>query len=116
MKTQQSYRDIPLVGAALAAMKLQPKGFPRYRDKNAALSATLNNFLRDNGLRPDSKQSVYSLRHSFKDRLVSVEAPESLIDDLMGHKTHKPKYGKGASLELKQKWLLQIALRPPLNV
>jgi hypothetical protein len=31
----------------------------------------------------------------------------------MGHKTYKPKYGKGPSLELKLKFLEKIALRPP---
>jgi integrase len=98
---------------ALAAMKLRPKGFPRYRDKSASLSATVNKFLRVNGLRPTKDHSLYSLRHSFKDRLVAAEAPDGLIDSLMGHKTYKPKYGRGPSLELKLKFLEAIALRPP---
>jgi integrase len=113
LKTEDSEREIPLVGVALAAMKLRPKGFPRYRDKSATLSATVNKFLGLNGLRPTKDHSVYSLRHSFKDRLVAAEAPDSLIDSLMGHKTYKPKYGKGPSLELKLKFLEAIALRPP---
>jgi hypothetical protein len=53
------------------------------------------------------------LRHSFKDRLVAAEAPDSLIDGLMGHKTYKPKYGKGPSLELKLKYLAKIAHPTP---
>jgi integrase len=113
LKTDDSEREIPLVGAALAALKLRPHGFPRYRDKSASLSQTVNKFLLENGLRPTKDHSVYSLRHSFKDRLVAVEAPDSLIDSLMGHKTYKPKYGKGPSLELKLKFLDAIALRPP---
>jgi integrase len=32
-KTHESRRDIPLVGVALLAMRAQPDGFPRYRDK-----------------------------------------------------------------------------------
>ena len=72
--------------------------------------------LRVNGLRPTKDHSVYSLRHSFKDRLVAVEAPDSLIDSLMGHKTYKPKYGKGPSLELKLKYLQQIAFRAPASL
>ena len=67
----------------------------------------------ENGLRPTKDHSVYSLRHSFKDRLIGAEAPDSLIDSLMGHKTYKPKYGKGPSLELKLKFLGAIAFRPP---
>src|SRR5258705_3213455 len=35
LKTEDSEREIPLVGVALAAMKLRPQGFPRYRDKSS---------------------------------------------------------------------------------
>jgi integrase len=97
-------------------MTLRPEGFPRYRDKSSSLSATLNKYLTENGLRPSRDHTVYSLRHSFKDRLVAVEAPDSLIDSLMGHKTYKPKYGKGPSLELKLKFLQRISLRAPASL
>ena len=113
LKTEDSAREIPLVGMALAAMRLHPNGFPRYRDKSSSLSGTLNKYLSENGLRPTREHTVYSLRHSFKDRLVGVEAPDSLIDSLMGHRTYKPKYGKGPPLELKLKFLEAIALRAP---
>jgi integrase len=116
LKTSDSRREIPLVGAALAAMKKRPSGFPRYRDKSSNLSATLNKYLWENGLRPTKDHTVYSLRHSFKDRLIAVEAPDSLIDSLMGHKTYKPKYGKGPSLELKLKYLQQIAFKAPASL
>ncbi len=113
LKTKDSERDIPLVGAALAAMKRRPNGFERYRDKSSSLSATINKFLEENNLKPTNNHTVYSLRHSFKDRLVAAEAPDSLIDNLMGHKTHKPKYGTGPSLALKLKYLQQIAFKAP---
>jgi hypothetical protein len=113
LKSEDSQREIPLVGAALAAMKLRPEGFPRYRDKSSNLSATLNKYLLENDLRPTKDHTVYSLRHSFKDRLIAIEAPDSLIDSLMGHKTYKPKYGKGPSLELKLKYLQRIAFKAP---
>jgi integrase len=113
LKTEDSAREIPLVGMALAAMRLHPNGFPRYRDKSSSLSGTLNKYLSENGLRPTREHTVYSLRHSFKDRLVAVEAPDSLIDSLMGHRTYKPKYGNGPPLELKLKFLSTIAFRPP---
>lgn len=113
LKTEDSRREIPLVGVALAAMKLRPDGFPRYRDKASSLSATVNKFLSKRGLRPTKDHTIYSLRHSFKDRLVAAEAPDSLIDSLMGHRTGKPKYGKGPSLELKLKFLQSIAFTPP---
>jgi integrase len=60
--------------------------------------------------------TVYSLRHSFKDRLIAAEAPDSLIDNLMGHKTYKPKYGLGHGLDLKLKYLQRIAFRPPASL
>lgn len=116
LKTEDSRREIPLVGAALAAMRKRPEGFPRYRDKSSNLSATLNKYLLENDLRPTKNHTVYSLRHSFKDRLIAAEAPDSLIDSLMGHKTYKPKYGKGPSLELRLKYLQQIAFRPPSSL
>jgi integrase len=116
LKTDDSERQIPLVGVALKAMREHPKGFPHYRDKGSILSATLNKFLRENRLRPTKDHTVYSLRHSFKDRLIAVEAPDSMIDSLMGHKTYKPKYGKGPSLELKLKFLEQIAFTSPERV
>jgi integrase len=116
LKTADSRREIPLVGGALAALRARPQGFLRYRDKASGLSATLNKYLLENDLRPTKDHTVYSLRHSFKDRLIAVEAPDSLIDSLMGHKTYKPKYGKGPSLELKLKYLQRIALRPPVSL
>jgi len=66
-----------------------------------------------NGLRPTKDHTVYSLRHSFKDMLIAAEAPDSLIDSLMGHRTGKPKYGKGPPLELKLKFMQSIAFTAP---
>jgi integrase len=116
LKTEDSEREIPLVGVALKALTLRPRGFPKYRDNATTLSATVNKFMSENGLRPTRDHSVYSLRHSFRDRLVAVETPDSLIDSLMGHKTYKPKYGKGPSLELKLKFLERIALPSPASI
>jgi integrase len=113
LKTEDSRREIPLVGTALAAMRLRPNGFPTYRDKSTSLSALVNKYFLAHGLRPTKQHALYSLRHSFKDRLIAAEAPDSLIDSLMGHRTGKPKYGKGPPLELKLKFLESIAFRPP---
>ncbi len=112
LKTPQSEREIPLVGVALEVMRLQPNGFPRYRDKASSFSALVNKYLRNNNLSPNG-HTVYSLRHSFEDRLTEAKAPDKLFIGLMGHKGDRPKYGKGPSLELKQSWLQQIALTPP---
>jgi integrase len=111
LKTDHSERIIPLVGTALAAMSAHPKGFPRYAGKNATASAAINKFLRENNLLPDSA-TLYGLRHGFQDRLIEVEVPERIQADLMGHKTLRPKYGKGASLSQMRDWLLKTALHP----
>lgn len=113
LKTDHSARDIPLVGAALAAMKLQPEGFPRYRDKADSLSALVNKVFSGRKLLPTPNHSLYSLRHTFEDRLTAVEAPEKVVASLMGHKWIRPKYGAGPTLEQKQLWMGKIAFTPP---
>jgi integrase len=112
LKTDHSERDIPLVGLALEAMKRHPRGFPRYADKGSNLSGALMKHFKARRLLLTPKHSIYSLRHSFKDRLKAVEAPEELIDELMGHSTGKPKYGDGYGLKLKRKYIHAIALTP----
>ncbi|CAM5404267.1 hypothetical protein AFEL58S_02083 [Afipia felis] len=115
LKTDHSERVIPLVGAALAAMKEARRGFPRYRDNEDSLSAALNKYLDDRGLLGEG-QSVYSLRHTFKDRLRAANAQEEMIDELMGHLTNKPEYGEGYLLAQKFKLLQSIAFVPPAAV
>jgi integrase len=93
-------------------MKRNPNGFPRYREKADSLSALVNKFLENAELLPTDNHSLYSLRHTFEDRLTAVEAPEKIIATLMGHKWMRPRYGAGPSIEQKQKWLLKIAFKP----
>lgn len=113
LKTEQSERDIPLVGFALEAMRRHPDGFPRYFDKADNFSAAANKHFKKWKLLPTPKHSIYSLRHSFKDRLKDAETPEEMIDELMGHKIDKPKYGDGYRLRLKLKRIQAIAFTPP---
>jgi len=116
LKTDESKRDIPLVGVALKAMREQPDGFPRYRDKADSLSALMNKAMDARGLRPEAGQSLYSLRHTFEDRLTAVDAPDKIIACLMGHKWSRPRYGVGPSLEHKRDWLNRIAFSSPSTV
>jgi integrase len=64
IKTDQSKREIPLVGAALMAMREQPDGFPRYRDKADVLSALVNTALdvASFGRRPGSRCTLCGTR------------------------------------------------------
>jgi integrase len=113
IKTKNSRREIPLVGIALKAMQHHPNGFIRYFLKPGNLSAAINRQLERAELLPTPDHSFYSLRHSFKDRLRTIEPPGELIDMLMGHTSNKPKYGKGYPLEVKARWLQRIALPVP---
>lgn len=110
LKTIHSERKIPLVGSALIAFKKFPNGFKHLGNPDT-FSNTVNKYLKTNNLRPTSRHSAYSLRHTFKDRLRDIGAPEELIDDLMGHKKSGPKYGRGHQLETKHKWLMKIGYK-----
>jgi integrase len=85
IKTESSERDVPLVGVSLAAMKLAPNGFPRYADREDTLSAVLMKHLRRRDLLPTADHYVYSLRHSFEDRLENAGVDYEIRMDLMGH-------------------------------
>jgi integrase len=109
LKTPQSERDIPLVGSALAAFRERPQWFDRYRDKGSSLSATVNKYLKERKLRPTDDHTLYSLRHTFQDRLNTAEVPERIQAELMGHKFHRPLYGNGPSIAEKHKWMMTFA-------
>lgn len=113
LKTPHSDRQIPLVGAALFAAQLFPKGLSRYSSADSA-STQINKYMRHHGLNPSNEHSLYSLRHTFKDRLRDAQAPEEVIDNLMGHKSRGPKYGRGHILDTKLEWLQKIAFAPPI--
>lgn len=102
-------RKIPLVGVALQAIRKYPQGFSRYSSADSA-SSSINKYLRENNLNQEGT-TLYSLRHTFKDRLRDIGAPEEVIDSLMGHATRKPKYGRGHLMETKYEWLQKIAFR-----
>ncbi len=108
LKTKTSQRQIPLVGSSLVAFKAFPNGFNNSGNPDS-FSTYINKFLAKEGLRPTPQHTIYSLRHTFKDRLRDIEAPEEIIDSLMGHKKSGPKYGRGHRLETKLKWMQRIA-------
>ncbi len=112
LKNEPSERQIPLVGGALpaAAALLKVGGIDRYLGKNTGFSNAVNKFLREHHAFEHGKQSLYSLRHCFEDRLTAVESPDKIAAALMGHKFHREKYGAGPSLAQKRDWLLKISL------
>lgn len=110
IKTDSSVRDIPLVGVSLAAMKLHPSGFPRYADASTSLSNLVNKYLRTNKLIEKPRQTLYSLRHAFEDRMKEGGIDEELRRILFGHSIDRPRYGSGGSMEWRRDELLKIAL------
>ena len=111
IKNKYSERKIPLVGAALYAFRKMPNGFKRYFKNADNLSANLNSYLREHGLLPSENHTLYSLRHSFEDRLTEIEPPEKVQSFLMGHKYRRERYGNGPSLEQKNKWLSKMCFK-----
>lgn len=110
IKTDSSVRVIPLVGVALAVFKAHPTGFASYRNREATLSATLNKHLRANKLLPTPAHKVYSLRHSFEDRMKEGDFDTELRMMLMGHAIDRPSYGTGGGLSWRHEALKRIAL------
>ncbi|TPN80000.1 tyrosine-type recombinase/integrase [Mesorhizobium sp. B1-1-2] len=110
IKTESSRRLVPLVGVALAAAERHKAGFPRYRDRENDLSATVNKFLSENGLFPTKAHKFYSFRHSFEDRMKEGGIDAELRKILMGHTVDRPKYGSGGGLEWRREQLMRIAL------
>ncbi|TFF36198.1 DUF6538 domain-containing protein [Mucilaginibacter psychrotolerans] len=110
LKTKYRKRLIPLTGFALDAFKKYPLGFSTLIDNPDSISSAIAKYLKENDLLPTDKHSLYSLRHSFQDRLLAVNTPDRVQADLMGHKFVREAYGNGSTLEQKKEWMLKIQL------
>ena len=118
LKTRNSERCIPLIGASLWASKkiLEHQNnsvyaFPRYTsvdncNANSA-SAALNKWLKS---KLTNDYVVHGFRHSFRDRLRAVECPSEIIDQLGGWSLRSvgQGYGKGYELSVLSKWMKRI--------
>lgn len=113
LKTDASRREVPLIGAALAAAKKFPDGFPRYRESEEAFCAAVNKYLRENKLTPTPKHTIYSFRHSFEDRMKEAGIQDEMRRIFFGHRRNREEYGEGGSLEWRRKLLMKVAL--PFN-
>lgn len=109
LKSKYARRIIPLTGISLEAFRQCPDGFPRHAD-NPALSATVNKFMRENGLMQTPQHTLYSLRHSFEDRMLAAGVDDRIRRDLFGHRLTRERYGDGASLDQLQKIVQAFAL------
>ncbi len=118
LKTLGSARQIPLISNLPNLLKtmLQYRSdsaylFPRYNKTDVSnansASAALNKWLKP--MLPKNCV-VHSFRHSFRDRLRSVECPSDIIDAIGGWKTFGvgQGYGSGYGLDVKYKWMRMV--------
>ncbi len=110
LKSENARRVVTLAGVSLEALRAFPEGFPRYQKNSASLSATVNKFLRNNGLLETDEHSLYSLRHAFEDRMLRAGVDERIRRDVMGHKLDRERYGAGADLQQLREVLQAVAL------
>lgn len=110
LKTQASTREIPLVGVALLALQKFPNGFPRYREKEEAACAAINKYLRENDLVPSQKHTLYSIRHSFEDRMKEAGIDGEMREIFFGHRRSRQVYGSGGALEWRRSLLERMVL------
>jgi len=118
LKTTNSIRRIPLVGASLWAAErivsqtLGGKAFPQYTTdiecKGNSASAALNKWLRPH---LPKHCVIHSFRHSLRDRLRAVQCPSDIIDAIggwSGNKTTGQSYGQGYPLDVLSEWMGRI--------
>lgn len=110
LKTAASTREIPLVGVALLAFKKFPKGFSRYREKEEAACAAINKYLRENDLVPSPKHTLYSIRHSFEDRMKEAGIDGEMREIFFGHRRSRQVYGSGGALAWRRSLLQRMVL------
>ncbi|WP_103336506.1 tyrosine-type recombinase/integrase [Pseudotabrizicola formosa] len=108
LKTKNAYRMIPLTKVSLEAFQAHRQGFPTLRD-DAGLSGRLNRYLTKAGLRETPHHTLHSFRHAYSMRLARAGVNESMIAELMGHKSARG-YGRGSPLELRHKYAILAAI------
>lgn len=118
LKTRGSERELPLVGAALDAVRLivgsRRDGYllPRYLKEGTIRATHASNALNKWLKREFDGLTAHSLRHTFRDRLRAVECPMELIDQLGGWSSigsAGSNYGKGYKLTQKRAWLSKVS-------
>ena len=118
LKTAESERIVPLVGAALWAVKMalaqscNDYVFPKYCSssevKANSASAALNKWLK---AKVSAEVVIHSLRHAFRDRLRAINCPPEIIDRLGGWARVGvgETYGEGYTTEVYHSYLKSIA-------
>lgn len=110
LKTAQSQRFIPLTGISLEAFREARNACPTYAKDSANLSATVNKFFVEHGLRETPDHTLYSLRHAMEDRMLRAGSDERVRMDNLGHRIKRERYGEGGGLAHVHGLLDKIAL------
>jgi integrase len=120
LKAKASERYIPLTKQAqwacvriLEHNKDSLFAFPRYASPKGcnanSASAALNKWLKE---KLSCNYVIHGFRHSFRERLIAVECPSEIIDQLGGWslKSVGQGYGKGYNLSIIHSWIKKIKL------
>lgn len=121
LKTEDSERQVPLVGETLWAVRramesasehLFPSLLPKARGiefDSGSASAALGKWLKDNGL-AGKGQALHSFRHTMADRLRNAGVSKELLEAIGGWATGgmSSGYGKGFSLETKREAMTKV--------
>jgi site-specific recombinase XerD len=112
LKVSHTRREIPLVGVSLdAARRIVARGgIQRYQNKAGTWSALVNKYMLNNGLKETPQHTAYGLRHYVEDALLLAGVDDRVRADILGHKYHRPVYGKGGGLVARLAALELIAL------
>lgn len=110
LKTESSRRVMPLVGVSFFAFVRLSDGYNRYMSKPNNFSGAVNKYFRENGLFEREGQTIYSMRHTFKNRMIEAGIDEEMRDMLMGHASSRPEYGDGGGIVHKSKLLTAMQL------
>jgi integrase len=121
LKNENSERSVPLAGVSLAAARDALRAailagrkeddwvFPQYAGLDK-LSGAINKFMRENELKENKNTTLYSLRHSFEDRLIEAGVDERVRRDLFGHALNSERYGTGGGDEIRYQAVKVAAL------
>lgn len=105
-----------MVGVALAAAKRHPGGFPRYRGKST-YSATMNQYMRNNGLLPSPDHTIGGVRHTWESRILAETKRMDVSGEMMGHSVkqirNRPVYGDATPLAKRHALARKVMLRLP---
>jgi integrase len=112
LKTRNSEREIPLIGYSLEAAKNGAfNSFKKYHENSISLTNLIGLYFRRQNLLPSDQHTLYSLRHSFEDRMTAADVPERIKAQLMGHQYVRPTYGQGGTLGKRLEWMKKFCLK-----